>query len=453
MSLPTFTGTNTQLVWQNEPDINNPGGNPDPLNGFPFGTMGSQRTYDPFNTNITWSPSFPLLTNLTVNQVVQLLRGSTENPNNYSLSAIIKLTVTSGNQFHSLSIPTINLNVYLGDGGEQIRTTNIVPIDAIGTGSSGQQGYCNDTNTVCPTYTFPIGPQISPFSPLVIQVVPWNNGTQVILGNLRDFTLQAVMTVTLTVTCSTGPELETKFCMSYCNANTSQCLPAFTNFCFSGINESPPVIPLTSNTACQLFFEQLYTQNGPDAQTDRQISNYCQAKYPTSVCFEGLLFASPPVSSFEQELCACHLSTECYDNYINSLSTAAPAFANFFKNSGINERCFISRCAGSTFPSIEIGKVCKIPACINVVNFNNNGSIGSGGVTISQDSQCQQINNSNGASGGTGGNGTPTNQSWWDKHWIWVVVGVGVLLALIIVILIIVGAEESKKKPVFHTEV
>lgn len=447
MSTLIFTGTNTQLLWQNEPSINNPGSNPNPTgSGFPFGTMGSQRNYDPFSTPITWSPSFPLINNLSVNQVINLLFGGTESINNYSLSGEIVFTI-SGNQFHSLSVPTININIYTSPTSQILNSVNIVPVDAIAGGSSGQQNYCS-ANGTCPSFTYNIPSQISPFAPYIVQVVPWNDGSQVITGNLLNFTLSAVMTIRLTVTCVTGPELETRVCMSYCQANLQQCKAAYTDFCFTESSSNPPVIPLTTDNACQLYFEQYYNVNGPDADIDSRISNYCQAKFPVTTCFEPLFFGSPPISSFEQELCACHLSETCYQNYIDSLANQAPAFVNYIRNSGIKDRCLISECASSQFPSIEIGKVCLVPACINVVNFNNNGSVGNGGVTITQDAECERINNTGGA-GGTGAN-PPGEQSWWDKHWIWIVVGAGLLLVLIIIIIIIIVAEsKKKKKPIY----
>lgn len=439
MSVPAFTATDTERLWQNT-EISGVLGSPDSTNGFPFGT-GSQKSYNPYNKPLNWSPNFPLLTNLSINQVIALFQQGPSAANNYSLTISINYTIVSANQIGS---PRLNFNIYNGNDNTLLTpTTNFAPLGPGGNGTS-VVNYC--TPTACPNIRYNVPITTTPPPDQVLQVVPWDQST-ILIGNVQNFSFSATMSVRLIVTCTTGPELETRFCMSYCQANLGQCKSAYTDYCFSGSVSTPPVIPLTTDNACQLYFEQYYNTLGPDADIDRKIDNYCQTKFPSTTCFEPLFFASPPISSFEQELCACHLSDTCYQNYVNSLAIKAPNFVNFIKNSGIKDRCLISQCASGKFPSIEIGKVCLVPACINVVNFTNDGSIGSGGITINQDAKCQSIDNGSGG-GGTNPN-TPSDKSWWDKYWIWIVLGAGLLIVLIIIIIIVVASESKKKKIIY----
>ena len=427
MSLPPFVGTiNPQLVWQNV-DIPTPGGSPDPIDGFPAGTQGSIRNYDPYSLPINWvapqgSTVPAILNGMTVNSLVRLLfteRGL----DNYTLSVSHTYTVTSGIQYHLTNIPTLNFNIYDADDNNLLSSTNIVPVQAIPGGSSGDQPYCLNSGSqanVCPSVTYNPPPDISGFSPQILQINPWNQGGVSDYG-VSSFSLTAEMTVTLTIRCQTGSELETSFCMSYCNDNLAVCLPAFDTYCFSGATN----IPLVTSNACQLYYEELYRVNGPDAQTDAKISNYCEAKYPPTICFNGLFNATPAASTFEINLCACHLPRECYDNYKKSLEIDAPGFVNYIEISGINERCLVSQCASSPFPSIDIGDEantrCQVPACISVVNFQNNGSV-TGGVTIDPSNTCQQI-----ASGNAGTNRT----------WLWILIGVIVAVIIIIALVLL----------------
>ena len=41
----------------------------------------------------------------------------------------------------------------------------------------------------------------------------------------------------------------------------------------------------------------------------------------------------------------------------------------------------------------------------------------------------------------------PTEESWIERHWVWIVLGVGIVIVLIIIILIVLAGENNKKKP------
>ena len=415
MSLPPFVGTiNPQFIWQTA-TIPAPTGLPDPTTGFPFGTRGSIQGYDPYSIPINWVGSVPAILNgMTVDSLVRLLfvnRGL----NNYTLSVSHTYTVTSGVQ-GQLGTSALNLNIYSAVDNSLLVSTTILPVNQT---SGNMQSYC--TSTACPSFRYNPPPNITGFPAQLLQVNPYDP-TGLGNSNLTNFTLRAEMVVTLTVRCQTGPELETSFCRSYCNDNLAVCLPAFDTYCFASGGTN---IPLITSTACQLYYEELYRANGPDAQTDAKISDYCTTKYPPTICFNGLFNATPAVSTFEINLCACHLPRECYDNYKKSLEIAAPGFVNYIENSGINERCLVSQCASSYFPSIDIGDEantrCAIPACITVVNFENNGSV-SGGVTIDASNTCQQI-----ASGNAPGSS--------NRTWLWILIGI--IIAIIIIIILV----------------
>ena len=120
-----------------------------------------------------------------------------------------------------------------------------------------------------------------------------------------------------------------------------------------------------------------------------------------------------------------------------------------------DKRCLFLPCASSAFTTPDIGKRCALPGCINIADITNEGTI-TGNAKIIQGDQCANIESRTGppgASGATGaagsngsngGNGQP--KSFWEKHWLWVVLGVGILIVLIIVILIIIAAESGNKK-------
>ncbi len=438
----TIIGSNLQTPWNNAPLDTTPSStdSPNPTTGFPFrfGAASNLRTYDPFSPVATWNPNVPLLSGLSVNEVIALLNDGTI-ASNFSIQISITYRVTQGSQGADCSsTPVVNLNAYSSIDVAQLFSTNIF--------ANGGNNYCS---TVCPSFTYNYPSVITPRPAQILQAISYN--TTCSNYPINNFTLQTEMVATLRVSCITGPQLGTNFCMKYCQAeeNLRTCVIPYENYCFASTTGDPNTIPLVTDPACQTFFKQYYGKLGPDADLDTKISAYCTNKFTN--CFEPLLFGQPPISDFEQDLCACHLSNTCYDNYVESISSAAPAFANYLKISEIREQCLLSRCASSVFTTVAIGRTCPIPGCIEVVNFTNDGEI-RGGVSINQKTVCQTINNTNGESdgGGTNGangsNGTDGDKSFWDRNWLWFVIGIGFLLVLIITILIIVGSENSKKK-------
>lgn len=458
--LPTFTATNTTFLWQNT-TIPTPGNSPDPISGYPYGTRGDIAVYANNDIPLTWSLNAPSnLQSLSLNELAAL------NIPNIQVQINYVFTITSGTQsFDCGDLPTINLNMYLNDSVSpsttppQIFTTNLVELNDPGSGS-GTNPYCSVSNpNICPTFTYnaPIetNPQVTT-QVYDVQVNPYNQGNCNDYG-VSNFSLQVVLNATINITCNPGTDLDSGFCLRYCSTNLSgnNCLSSYRDYCFAADpGATGPSIVLTGNTGCQVFFTDYYTNLGPETSIDNQISTYCAQKYGSpDVGFAGLFNQTPP-SAFEKNLCACHMPQSFYDAYKASVEQEFPNFVNFIENVGINEKCLVSFCASSPFSSNDIrngtGFKCQIPACIQVAQFNNNGSIG-GGVTINQSSTCEAIQSgatgSTGGGGNTGSNGGST-KTFWDQHWVWVILGVGILVVLIIVILIIIAAESSDKKKV-----
>ena len=461
MSLPTFTASNTTFLWQNA-TIQTPGGEPDLDIGYPYGTRGDLTTYANNDLPLTWSTNAPSnLQSLSLNELFAL------NIPNLTVTINYVFTITSGTQgFDCGDRPTINLNMYLNDSVSPssspplVFTTNLVELNDPG-GGSGTNPYCSVSNpSICPTFTFPgdIAPNPQPSTQVYqVQVNPFNQGNCNDYG-VNNFSLQVVLNATINITCNPGPDLDSGFCLRYCSTNLSgnNCLASYRDYCFAAEpGATGPSIVLSGNTGCQVFFTDYYTNVGPETSIDNQIDSYCAAKYGSpDVGFAGLFNQTPP-SAFEKNLCACHMPQSFYDAYKASVENEFPNFVSFIENLGINERCLVSFCASSPFSSNDIRRgtdfACQIPACIQVVDFNNNGSIG-GNVSINQNnSTCAAIQS--GATGTTGGGGNTggggiTTKTFWEQHWVWVVLGVGILIVLIIVILIIIAAESGNKKKV-----
>jgi hypothetical protein len=469
MSLPTFTATNTTFLWQHEPTINTPGGSGDSsINGYPYGTLGAKTTYPNNDLPLTWSPNAPSnLQSLSLNELFAL------NIPNITVAINYVFTITSGTQmFEEGNIPNINLNMYLQNTTSpfsippQVFSTNISTLNGIGNDAIGSTSYCSATNpNICPTFTYnaPIesNPQVTT-QVYEVQVNPWNRGTSSSFDyGVNDFSLQVVLNATINIACNPGTDLDSGFCLRYCSTNLSgnNCLSSYRDYCFAADPGSTgPSIILTGNTGCQTFFTDYYSNLGPEQSIDNQISTYCNQKYGNpDIGFAGLFNTTPP-SAFEKNLCACHMPQSFYDAYKASVEKEFPNFVTFIDNSGIKDKCLVSYCASSPFSSSDIRDgtdfKCKIPACIQVAQFNNNGSIG-GGVSITQSTTCEAIQS--GATGSTGGGGNtgsnnPLTKSFWEQHWVWVILGVGILIVLIIVILIIIAAESGSKKKKVEVE-
>jgi hypothetical protein len=456
----TFTGfTTSRTLWQSATIPTAKGSPPAPLPG-----VGDTVAYTPDDQPITWNPpsvgKIPnVLTSVTFNDLrnLDIKLSMTNRKIIFNMTGGIQTTENTGN-------PNINVSLWQTnpDGGRgQLFVTDLPTNNPIGNSDPDQaDNYCNpNNNPPCPTFTYETENTATILNQ--VQAIPWNNcGNITICSNyeVTQFGMISQMFVTLNVSCMAQlGVLDSGFCLNYCLDNLSVCKQPYQDFCFAPIAGVPGTSAnitgstgIPGSTGCQTFFTDYYTAPGfgPEASIDDQINTYCSNKY-TNIGFA--LFNTTPPSEFEKKLCACHMPQHFYDEYKDSIAIDFPNFINFIDHSSINERCLLSPCASSPFSSTDIKQgdkfKCQVPACIQVVEFNNSGSI-NGKVNIDQNnSTCVAINS--GATGATGSNGNNgnNNKSWWDQHWLWVSLGIGLLVMLIIAILIILAVEGNKKPP------
>ena len=427
MSIGPFTGTITNNIWNGEPLIQSPSPS---VTVFPPGITGAIKTYNPFTENINWDTTVPTeLNNVTLTQINKLNL-------NYQMRIDYVYKITSGNQFFiSGGIPTINLQIYQPDVSivNLLFTANLQTKNTLG-GGANTTTYCSQVNpTDCPSTTFSQTITNSNFpdpSDYFIQVNPWNNGAR--NYNVTNFTLEVVANISLTVSCQTGPELESDFCLTYCSTDANQelCYPQYRDFCLKE-KGADGNINLFTNKSCDVFFEDYLGNVGPKAEVDNYLLAAC-SQYKNVDEFNA-------ADSNIQYICACHLDKGIYDRLRDSLIAEFPGF----KTIDENERCLFPPCVSNAtkWPTRDIGRFCRLPACINMASINNDGTI-KGGTQITQ--ACQNIKNQ---TGDPSQSPTEEAKSWLEKHWVWLTLGLGILAVLIIVILIILASEGNKKKP------
>src|SRR5690606_17187482 len=120
-------------------------------------------------------------------------------------------------------------------------------------------------------------------------------------------------------------------------------------------------------------------RKGPNSTISNGLTRYC-TKYST---LNDLINSG---NSTDINLCACHLSPSVYDTVQSSLSTLFPGQSSVF---GINKYCLVNQCANSIYKNVNItGGICNVPQCLNIASFNNNGTINSSNINISQVGEC-----------------------------------------------------------------
>lgn len=451
-----FNGTTpTTTLWNGQ---NVPAGS-----GSPFFDL-NQGLIVPYNSNdqiITWNTYPGQLPGFLQGQTINTLTQSPLNINFYDIQYTATCSITSGYQYaEDLSEPVLEVQfIDETTNPGNIAIFNYFTMHTITFATSGpilDQNYYYCSSTDCPSITQSVSPNILN----AVQVISWNmcRLAGCINQTLFDLTFQISINVTLTINCSAAAfTLDSGFCPNFCTANNTNlalCKGLYTNYCFTGVTGANPPgsdIILVGNTGCMDFFIDYYTNIGPDAATDTLISNYCTAKFAAGG-FQGLFYGNTgPNHNFDVDLCACHMPPQLYTDYANSVDQQFPNFITFIDNSGIDQRCLVQFCATSDFPTTDISHPpnsfkCQIPACIQVAEFNADGTFNNNNVSISQQGNCEQIKSGQ-TTGPTGASGAaPSTKSWWEKYWIWVLLGVGLLIVLIIVILIIVASQKHKKK-------
>ncbi len=422
----TFIGTATQNLFnsQNVPAI--------PPNTLPNPTNGQFFEFNFGSSTINWGNNPPPsnIRNLTPFQLVNSL-GTLFRTITFSPSTIIR----TGQQIYTdASQPTtyIQFNV---EGDNQIST-----IQPAAPGEGGIDTFATYSNNVSPFTNVPPENIGGVFE---IYVNVYNQCFSTLPGCVQyaatGFTMDAILTITLTILCE-GIGLENTVCSKYCEVreNLQVCYPDFVNYCLQpGANGQ---LVIGSSTTCQEFFKDYIADVGVDATLDTALNTYC-SKYSG---FDTLLDVNGQRNTqSEIDLCACNLNQTIYDNLRESLIRAFPAYAGVPED----ERCLFPECVDSPFKNTSTTQVCVVPNCINIASINNNGTV-VGGITIRQSTgACANIvggGGATGATGATGSNGTG-EKSFWEKYWLWIILGGGLLIVLIIVILIIIAAESGKK--------
>lgn len=464
----TFTGTtNVKILW--DPSSNGAiikYGNGSPPN-IPISTSGygSIVSYTPDDETITWkSPNAGTIPQFLNSQSLNsLLNNINLNPNlqNSTINRSVLFSITNGEQItEDTGLQNINLFILDTNNSNVLSNVNLVTNNP-GTANSDGAGsiqYCNSGLVpACPNYTYQYPTYRSGFLDKIteIRVSPWNMCQYITCSNhnVVNFGMTAEMTITISIQCNTLDNINNNpFCLTYCNDNDTNrnlCKTNLAAICFT--TTTTPDIVLTSNVGCQNFFKGYYDNLGPnDPDLEFDITQYCSTKY-NNIGFQGLFNGT--ASEFDKNLCACHMYQPFYDEFEDSLLKLYPNFVSYIKLSGINERCLVSQCASSDFPSAKIKDGtsfrCKIPSCISVVDFNNGGTI-NGKVTINSDQRCENIaNGTTGSSGGGGGNKPtpPTQKPWIERNWYWLALGAFILIIIIVIIIVLVN---SRKKPVMQ---
>ena len=428
MSIGPFTGTVTNNIWDGEPRITTPGGNPP----YPAGTLGATEFYNPITEKIQWEGQVPTsIQNLSMFEINQL-------GIDYEIKIDFVFTIKSGTQAYCGNIPTINLVVFQGpilSEANKIFSSNLPTKGKTGGPCIGTTTYCLGND--CPTTEFSLSFTNDTYLTILpgfsIQVNPWNNNGG-ISYDVGTFTLEVVANISLFVSCQTGPELESDFCLTYCSTDTNQelCYPQYRDFCLKE-KGADGNINLFTNKSCDVFFEDYLGNVGPKAEVDNYLLAAC-SQYKNVDEFNA-------ADSNIQDICACHLDKGIYDRLRDSLIAEFPGF----KTVDENERCLFPPCASNAtkWPTRDIGRFCRLPACINIASINNDGTI-KGGTQINQNNACQNIKNQ---TGDPGQSPSEETKSWLERHWVWLTLGLGVLVVLIIVILIILASEGNKNKP------
>ena len=258
----------------------------------------------------------------------------------------------------------------------------------------------------------------------------------ILLNNSPDvtgLTLTFNMNVIVEFTCI-GNDLDNPICSGICNLdviNQNQCLDSYLTYC-STIVDGQEVIG--TSVACQQFFTNYVANVKTDSRIDSLLTNYCTKKYGGFAD----LFNSPNTPSEDIVLCSCHMQASNYQNYADQIFSTYPQLGNL----GINDRCLVAQCATQGIKTTDTGQVCPVP-CINVVNFNNNGTFnGSTVINVNQSATCASV-----SSGGTPPNPSEPQkiESWISKHWPWLLLGIAVIVILIIIILIVIAGDRHKK--------
>lgn len=240
----------------------------------------------------------------------------------------------------------------------------------------------------------------------------------------RDFVnIILTYTVNLQVGICNVQSIDNPQCVNYCRNNPKNCNNDYITYCFSG---DPANMPIGANTASGNACRDFVKNNGPSSEFDQGISTYCAAKYKGF----GDLFNRTD-NQIDQDLCACHMPAEQYTAFEQEISANYVGFGNL----GFIDQCLVPNCASSPFKTTTIGQACKLPACLNIATFTNDGTFDNSTVTINQSTAgCANIKPV-----GSGGNVT----NW---TWLWVMIAIFAIIIILIIIISLTVKYKSHKR-------
>jgi hypothetical protein len=392
MSSIPYTGTIIQSIFNNHPV-----GSSNPTIDLNF-----------YNQPIDWNGTMPpSLSNYT-----RTLADIHSNPI-FSVSYEVNIQITGSQYFNGWSNPTTSVSI----GYSNI---NYPVIYTAGSCDGQDHGTCHyNVNNKFPFPGLPRTLNISVYNQCISPGCFWYPSP--------DYTFIFTLIIHLNANCS-GKNFENSFCQNYCLINPLTCYYGYIDYCFPK-NVEPSQMPIGSSVICQNFVENYIGTNGPRSEFDNGLTRYC-TKYKNF----GDLFNS---NQTDQQLCACHMDPKLYEQFADELNKKYNGFENILIN-----QCLVPKCISSPFKSETTHATCPLPACLNIVNFDNNGNFVNSCVDINQ-TGCTNITPKN------GGNICGTQSLMW--LWILLAILAFVFILIIIIILLVVVYKHKKKSSIPST--
>ena len=258
-----------------------------------------------------------------------------------------------------------------------------------------------------------------------------------ICANYAFNNMQLSYTINLQVGMCNSKSIDNPQCVNYCITNPNICKNDYIDYCFSYTNNDPTTMPIGSNTPSGTVCRNFVQNNGPVVEFDNGLKTYCAAKYKGKGF--GDLF-NDPNNQPDIDLCACHMPEEQYQSFAQEIFKTYEGFGSI----GLINQCLVPQCASGGFKSTITTKTCPLPACLNIVTFNNDGTFNNSDVTINQTSDCANIKPVGGGGGGGGG----------DWTWLWIALAIiAVIIVLIVIFALSVKYKHHKRESIIHTSV
>lgn len=226
--------------------------------------------------------------------------------------------------------------------------------------------------------------------PNYLEVYPYNNTKVCKYYSAENVNLSLTLGIQVTANC-TGSNLDfNTFCQQYCLSYPDKCVNEFVSYCLPPNSSN---LPITSSIPCQSFIKDYIQNTNPTSVIDESLSYFCKKKFGGEKGDGGgftKLFTTG--TQVEQDLCACNLPDYQYKNLEDQLGKAYPGYQEIFSTFGFVDRCLLPQCASSAYKTVVTGSKCKIPQCINIINFNNDGTFDNSNIVIDQHSDgCANI--------------------------------------------------------------